>query len=192
MRRRSIAAWLVAILGLFVLVLGCSESYQARTARREKGRQQRKVAERNQLLSHYPSAVDFSKFEQDFVSRFTVDLQDAIRNAPERTYWIEAWMIDVVRRGERIKLEFTGLFDGTSVFSLNCPEQVYAAITSDPKATLFGKYLVVFTLKAVTPTKLELRGEQDGEDIFVTLDSSISTRVFTGEALEVRRVSDTE
>ena len=192
MRRRSIAAWLAAMLSLFVLVLGCSESYQARTARQEKERQRKQAAERNQLLSHYPAAVDFSKFEQEFEIQFTVGLQDAIRNTPERTYWIEAWMVDVVRRGERMKLEFTGPVYGTSVFSLNCPEPVYAAITSDPKATLFDTYLVVFTLKAVTPTQLELRGEQDGEDIFATLDSSISTRVFAGEALEVRRVSGTE
>ena len=192
MRSKSIAVWLVAMLGLFVLVLGCSESYQARTARQKKERQQRKAAERNQLLSHYPSAVDFSKFEQEFESRFTVDLQDAIRNTPERTYWIEAWMLDVVRRGERMKLEFTGLLDDTSVFSLNCPGPVYATITSKPKTTLFDTYLVVFTLKAVTPTQLELRGEHDGEDIYVTLDNSISTRVFAGEALEVRQVSDTK
>jgi len=101
-------------------------------------------------------------------------------------------MMDVVRRGERMKLEFTGPVDGTSLFSVNCPEHIYAAITSDPRATQFDTYVIVFTLKAVTPTQLEVRGEQDGEDVIVTLDRSIGTRVFAGEALEVRRVSDTE
>lgn len=190
MTRRSIAVWLGAIFTLSVLlVLGCGESYRARTARLEKERQDKKDTERDRLLSKYPSAVDFCKFAQNFESQYTINLQDAIRNKPEQTYWIEVLLMDVVRRGERMKLECTAWVDSTSMFSLNCPERVYAALTSDPKVTQFDTCFVVFRLKAVTATQLELRGEQDGEDISVTLDCSIGTRVFTGEALEVRRVS---
>jgi hypothetical protein len=188
MKPRSNAGRLAAMLSLFVLALGCRESYQARTARQEEERQEKKAAERKQLLPHYPSAVDFSEFEQGFESQFTVGLQDAIRSTPERTYWVEAWMMDVVRRGERVKLEFTGPGYGTSVFSLDCAKEVYTALTSDPKATQLDTYLVVFTLKAVTPAQLELRGEQNGEDVEITLDSTVGTRVFVGKALEVHRV----
>jgi hypothetical protein len=193
MTHRTIAPCLAVVFALFALLAsGCSESHQARKAREAKERQQRKDAERKRVLSHYPSAVDFSKFEREFEGRFTIALQDAVRHTPESTYWIEAELMDVIRRGERTTLEFSGPVDGTSLFSLNCPEQVYVAITSDSEATQFDTYFIVFTLKAVTPTRLELRGEQGGEDVNVALDGTIGTKVFVGEALEVHRVSDSE
>ena len=193
MKHRSIAAWLAVIFNLSVLlVLGCGESYQARTVRLEKEFKDRKAAEINRLLSQYPSAVDFNKFAENFWDQYTVNLQDAIRNKPEQIYWIEVYLIDLVRRGDNMKVEFADSVVGTSMFSLNCPERVYSAITSDPKVTQIDTYFVFFTLKSVTSAQLELRSEQDGEVSSVTLDSSIGARVFTGEALEVRRVSDPE
>jgi hypothetical protein len=193
MTGRQAAACLAVIFNLSLLhVLGCAESNEARTARLGREHRERMNAEKNRLLSQYPSAVDFSTFAESFSDQYTVNLQDSIRNKPEQIYWIVVPAMDVVRRGESMRVEFTDWVGGTSMFSLNCPEKFYAAIKSDPRATRLDTYLVVFTLKAVAPTQLELRGEQNGEDISVTLDSDIDARALTGRAVDIRRVSDPE
>lgn len=162
-----------------VAVTGCGESRVHRQARERNENLQRNRAE---FFAKHRDAEKFPRDEDDQRSPLTILIQNEIAAHPEAQHWIETNEFDLYREKNAILLSIN---DGDNWLKLEVSPAQSAQILASPRVgTWDAPFLFLFTISGVSPLRLEMAAESQGEGATLTANE-VMGRLYTGRLEEV-------